>query len=220
VSWIQKQDARHRFFYSLLVALMIGLAMHGYVRFWTLSIIVWDVFASCALVFTWLTITFTPAERLRPRAREQDLSRLLIFIFVVVAACSSLFAVGFLLHTNKSAQQPHLGYHLALSLYAVIAAWSLAHTVFALRYAHTFYGDDRESRNHRHAGGLQFPSESNPNYVDFAYFSFVIGMTFQVSDVVVTSREMRRLVLLHGILSFGFNTVILALAVNTASSLL
>lgn len=220
MDWVHKQDARHRFFYSLLFAIAVGFAVHGFVHFWTLSIITWDVFATAALIFTWLTITMTPAERLRPRAREQDLSRLLIFVFVVVAACSSLFAVGFLLHQNKGEQQRHLGLHLALSLYAVIAAWSLAHTVFALRYAHTFYGDDEDAETDRHAGGLEFPNEDTPNYVDFAYFSFVIGMTFQVSDVVVTSREMRQLVLLHGILSFGFNTVILALTINTASALL
>jgi uncharacterized membrane protein len=220
VSWIDRQDARHRFFYSLLVAFAVSLAVRELVRFWTLSIIAWDVFATSALIFTWLTITFTPANRLRQRAREQDLSRMLIFIFVVLAACSSLFAVGFLLHTNKAEQRPHLGTHLVISLYAVVVAWLLAHTVFALRYAHTFYGDDNDPATDTHAGGLQFPNEEKPNYMDFAYFSFVIGMTFQVSDVVITSRNMRRLVLLHGILSFGFNTVILALAINTASSLL
>lgn len=220
MNWVHKQDARHRFFYSLLVAIAAGSALHAFVRFWTLSIITWDVFATTALMFTWLTITMTPTERLRPRAREQDLSRMLIFIFMVVAACCSLFAVGFLLHSNKAEHRPHLGYHLALSLYAVVTSWLLAHTVFALRYAHTFYGDDEDPQTDLHAGGLEFPNEENPNYIDFAYFSFVIGMTFQVSDVVVTSREMRQLVLLHAILAFAFNTVILALAINTASSLL
>lgn len=91
------------------------------------------------------------------------------------------------------------------------------HTVFGMHYAHNFYGDS-ENRAARH--GLDFPGEPDPDYRDFTYFSFVIGMTCQVSDVQVTSREMRRLVLIHGVLSFVFNTVILALTVNIVSSLL
>ena len=108
-----------------------------------------------------------------------------------------------------------------MSLVAVVSSWMLVHTVFGLRYAHTFYGDpDGAAGAQQHAGGLEFPECRSPNYMDFAYFSFVIGMTFQVSDVQITSREIRQLVLLHGMLSFGFNTVILALTINTVSSLL
>jgi uncharacterized membrane protein len=220
-NWISRQDARHRLAFSILVAGLFAVALRGHVRFWTLSIATWDVFALCVLSLAWLTILTTPAEKLRKRAQEQDVSRTLIFIFIVVAACSSLFAVGFLLHANKVEHQPHLVLHLGLALFAVVAAWSLAHTVFGLRYAHTFYGDDNDPATHDdYAGGLEFPGGGQPDYMDFAYFSFVIGMTFQVSDVQITSREIRQLALGHGILSFGFNTVILALAINTASSLL
>jgi uncharacterized membrane protein len=96
----------------------------------------------------------------------------------------------------------------------------LVHTVFGLRYAHTFYGDpDGPAGPKSHAGGLEFPGDREPDYMDFAYFSFTIGMTFQVSDVVITSRDFRKLVLAHGMLSFGFNTVILALTLNTVSAL-
>jgi uncharacterized membrane protein len=90
-----------------------------------------------------------------------------------------------------------------------------------LRYAHTYYGDpDGPAGPMSHAAGLEFPGDREPDYMDFAYFSFVIGMTFQVSDVVITSRDFRKLVLIHAMLSFGFNTVILALALNTVSSVL
>lgn len=195
------------------------MALHNRVRFWTLTTVTWDVFALSVLSLAWLTILTTPNHALRHRAQEQDLSRLLIFVFLVAAAFSALFAVGFLLHTNKSEQHPHLLLHLLMTLFAVVAAWCVTHTVFGLRYAHTFYGDPDNPHGKQHAGGLDFPGEKAPNYLDFAYFSFVIGMTFQVSDVVVTSREMRQLVLLHGVISFGFNTVILAIAINTVSSL-
>ncbi len=133
-------------------------------------------------------------------------------------ACAALFAVAFLIRSGKP-EERHLSIHLLLALATIVLSWLLMHAVFGLRYAHKYYDDDANSA-HKHVGGLKFPGDDRPDYRDFAYFSFVIGMTCQVSDVDVTSREMRRLVLLHGILSFGFNTVILALTINTVSSFL
>ena len=172
------------------------------------------------LLLAWLTILTTPVHKLRLRAKEQDLSRFVIFIFVVIAACAALFAVGFLISVNKAKAGGHFTVHLVLALATVIFSWSVVHTVFGLRYAHTFYGDSDDPGADQHAGGLLFPGGRLPDYFDFAYFSFVVGMTCQVSDVQITSRRMRRLTLLHGVLSFGFNTVILALLINTVSSLL
>lgn len=217
---IVRLDARHRVAISMFAAAGVYFLLQRHVRFWTASIAAWDAFGATVLILAWIAILFTPPSDLRQRAREQDLSRTLIFVFAVAAACCSLFAVGFLLHENKAQQQPHVILHLVLALLAVITAWSLTHTVFGLRYAHKFYGDNDKPNGDEHAGGLDFPGERLPDYMDFAYFAFVIGMTFQVSDVQVTSREMRQLVLVHGALSFAFNTVILALAINTASSLL
>jgi uncharacterized membrane protein len=218
--WIARQDARHRLVFSVVMAGLTAFVLHNRVRFWTLATVTWDAFALSLLALAWMTILTTPNRALRHRAQQQDLSRMLISAFLVIAAISALFAVGFLLHSNKGDQHPHLLLHLLMTILAVVSAWCVTHTVFGLRYAHTFYGDPDGPRGVDHAGGLDFPGEKTPNYLDFAYFSFVIGMTFQVSDVQITSREMRQLVLLHGILSFGFNTVILALAINTVSSLL
>src|SRR5207253_11335449 len=94
------------------------------------------------------------------------------------------------------------------------------HTGLRALHAHTYHGaPDGPTGPKPHAGALQFPGDHEPDYLDFAYFSFTIGMTFQVSDVVITSHDFRTLVLLHGMLSFGFNTVILALTINTVSAL-
>ena len=221
MNWIAKQDARHRIVISLLVALAIWVGLRGHVQPSTHYIVTWDVFGLCVLVLAWLTIITTPPEKLRARAQMQDLSHIVIFIFVLVAACAGLFAVGFLFF-NKTAviQRSHFFIHLVMVLIAVICSWALVHTVFGLRYAHTYYGDpDGPTGPKSHAGGLEFPGDREPDYMDFAYFSFVIGMTFQVSDVVITSRDFRKLVLAHGMLSFGFNTVILALTINTVSAL-
>src|SRR4051794_27207268 len=221
MNWIAKQDARHRIAISLAVAVAIWFGLRGHVQPSTQFIVTWDVFGLCVLVLAWLTIITTPPEKLRARAQMQDLSHIVIFIFVLVAACAGLFAVGFLFF-NKTVvmERSHFFIHLVMVLIAVICSWALVHTVFGLRYAHTYYGDpDGPTGPRPHAGGLEFPGDRDPDYMDFAYFSFTIGMTFQVSDVVITSRDFRQLVLLHGMLSFGFNTVILALTLNTVSAL-
>lgn len=221
VNWIAKQDARHRVAISFVIAALVWFALRGRVQASTQWIVTWDFFAVCVLVLAWLTILTTPPEKLRARAQMQDLSHILIFVFVVVAACAGLFAVGFLFfNKNVIVERSHFFGHLMLSLVAVICSWALVHTVFGLRYAHTYYGDpDGPTGPKPHHGGLDFPGDREPDYMDFAYFSFVIGMTFQVSDVVITSRGFRKLVLAHAMLSFGFNTVILALTINTVSAL-
>lgn len=218
--WISHLDARHRVGISAALSIAVFLLLRRQVRFSTELLASWDVFAGSVLLLAWLTIFTTPRERLRFRAQSQDLSRTLIFLFVIVAACAGLFAVAFLLGTNKGEANRHLTGHLGITLLAVAFSWALVHTVFGLRYAHTFYGDRNAPHDPGHAGGLQFPDEDHPDYLDFAYFSFVIGMTFQVSDVEVTSRTMRKMVLLHSALSFGFNTIILALMINTVSGFL
>lgn len=217
---ILKLDARHRIVVALAVGSVVFFSLRGRVLVWTDAIASWDAFAFIILGLAWLVILRTPQTKMRARATAQDLGRRLISFFVVVAASVALFAVGFLLGANRNVPQPHLTAHLVLTLSTVIFSWMLVHTVFGLHYAHVFYGDSDEPRQDRHEGGLDFPGGHAPNYFDFAYFAFVIGMTCQVSDVQITSRKLRRLTLLHSVLSFAFNTIILALLINTVSSLL
>lgn len=220
VDLISRQDARHRLVIALVAATAVFFSLRGMARLSTAVIATWDAFAFFMLALAWVTILTTPQNKLRGRAQQQDVGRTAIFIFVVVVACAALFAVGFLVSVNKGDIRGHFTVHLALALATVVFSWSAMHTVFGLHYAHAFYGDSDEFAQDRHAAGLEFPGERMPDYFDFAYFSFVIGMTCQVSDVQITSRRMRRLALVHGVLSFGFNTVILALLINTVSSLL
>jgi uncharacterized membrane protein len=214
---IAQLDAHHRLLLGFVVAAVVGLALRTH-ALWTASLATYDAFAFAILGLIWVTVTLTPRERIRAVAQRQDVGRTVIFIFVIIVACAALFAVAFLIRSGKP-EGRHLSIHLLLALATVVLSWLLMHAVFGLRYAHRFY-DDSATSAEKHAGGLKFPEDDLPDYRDFAYFSFVIGMTCQVSDVAVTSREMRRLVLLHGILSFGFNTVILALTINTVSSFL
>ena len=222
MNWIAKQDARHRIVIAVVVAVAVWFSLPQNLQSSTRCIITWDSFAIATLVLAWLTIVTTPPDQLRARAQKQDLSHILIFIFVLVTACAGLFSVGFLFFTKQAFHERwHFWIHLFASMVAVVCSWMLVHTVFGLRYAHSYYGDpDGPKGPKSHAGGLEFPGDREPDYMDFAYFSFVIGMTFQVSDVVITSRDFRKLVLVHAMLSFGFNTVILALALSTVSDVL
>jgi len=215
IDLIAGHDARHRIILGSTAGAVVFFSLrHSPVS--TDIIAAWDTFAFCVLAAAWLTILITPQRTLRARAQEEDFGRTVIFVFVVVAACASLFAVGFLVSVSSA------GY-LALGLATVVLSWSLIQTVFALRYAHAFYGDSDQPGESGHAGGLLFPrdrhGERMPDYFDFAYFSFVIGMTCQVSDVQITSRRMRRLAFMQSVLAFGFNTIILALLINTVFDL-
>src|SRR2546423_15607404 len=134
MNWIAKQDARHRIVISLAIATAVWFALQGRVQPSTRCIITWDTFALCTLALAWLTILTTPSEKLRARAQMQDLSHILIFIFVVGAACAGFFAVGFLFF-NKTVivgRSPFFA-HLLLSLVPDVCACILVHTVFGLR---------------------------------------------------------------------------------------
>jgi uncharacterized membrane protein len=220
VEVISRQDARHRLGLGLTVGAAVFFATRGHLPPWSATIAGWNAVAAVILALDWVTILTTPQRKIRQLAQQQDLSRFLAFLFVVVTASAALFAVAFLVSVKRSQSGGHFIVHVLLTLLTVIFYWTLVHTVYGLRYAHAFYGDSDEPDVNRHAGGLVFPSDRRPDYFDFAYFSFVIGMTCQVSDVQITSRRMRRITLFHSVLSFGFNTMILALLINTVSSLL
>jgi uncharacterized membrane protein len=165
-------------------------------------------------------------QSIRFFAQREDERAWVILAVVVTAALASMAAILLVLREAKEAQGWLASGRIALAGATILLSWLLCHAMFALHYAHLFYGDPvdvaggHRTGEHRVAGGLAFPSENNPDYWDFLYFSYVIGMTCQVSDVQVTSRAMRRLSLIHGVVAFFFNTVVLALTINLAAGLL
>jgi uncharacterized membrane protein len=163
---------------------------------------------------------FTDVQTRMREAHLQDSSRAVIAVCIVLAAGVGLCASGVLLGSAKGLSGAQAGRHVALAGLTVVASWMLVHTVLALHYAHLSFRIAEQSSATPPDLGLVFPNEPEPDFLDFAYFSFVIGATGQVSDVQITGRGIRRLALLHGMLSFGFNTVVLALTINLASSLL
>jgi len=212
-------DAHHRVFVGCFVAALTFLGLYGRVTFPTRLVIAWDMFALTLVALAWVVITTKDPYEARRNARLQDSSATFLFGLVISAATASLLAVGLLLVSAKSLSPAGLAGHITLSVTAVVLSWMLVHTIFALRYAHFYFLDALQVERHAISGGLIFPGKGSPDYLDFAYFSFVIGMTCQVSDVQVASPIMRRLALVHGLISFAFNTAILAMFVNIIAGL-
>ena len=180
----------------------------------------WDGFCLVVLLLTWVTIATADAEHLRRVATSQDPGRTWTFVAVLLAAGASLFAVALLLSGIKALPPREQAEQVTVSVVAVGGAWLLLHTLFTLRYAHVYFSEDPTASPPDKLGGLQFPGDPPTRYWDFAYFAFTIGMTAQTSDTGVTSLRMRQLTLIHGLLSFAFNTAIVALGVNVVSSIL
>lgn len=210
-------DARSRLGASLAVGTLIYLVLPQSMLFETRLLIVWSVSVMCFLALAYAMVAAATAENTRSSAMRQDQSGAVILAFVVLAASASLFAISNMIGhaTALPAMQREL--LLLLSGVSVICSWLLTHTMFTFHYAHRYYGDIVAPWGEPDEG-LCFPGGASPDYMDFAYFSFVIAMTSQVSDVQVISRQMRRLVMIHGIISFFFYTVILALTISIVAN--
>jgi uncharacterized membrane protein len=175
----------------------------------------WDGFAVVALALTWVTILTLGPAQICMLAQKEDPSRLASLILVVLGAVASLLAVLVLLQESVTMQGASRSQAIVLALSAVALAWFLIHTVFTVRYAH-LYHSGVDSPN-----PLDFPGgEQQPDYLDFAYFAFIIGMTAQTADVGIRGRAIRRTALLHGIVSFAFNTAVVALSIGVLTTLL
>ncbi|HJS86208.1 MAG TPA: DUF1345 domain-containing protein [Acetobacteraceae bacterium] len=183
----------------------------------TRAVVAWD----CgALLFLGLAAFLFGTER-RSRvaadaARQQE-GEWTIFSLTIAATVFSLAAILGEFATTKDLHGVQRDLHIALMAGTLLISWLTIHILFAFRYAHEFYACDINPSDPD--GGLEFPGEQHPDYLDFVYFALVLGMTFQVSDVQITARKMRRLATVHGLLSFLFNTIILALSVNLAAGL-
>ncbi|WP_276348932.1 DUF1345 domain-containing protein [Daejeonella sp. JGW-45] len=222
LKYFQRLDAHHKLYISAGMALIIFLLSYGKFSSSVHYMITWLAYALSSIILAWITILTSHPAEVKHEAHDQDSSRTLVFLFAVAAAFASLFAILILLQGSGDSSKPDLAYQIIIPFACVMSSWWLVHTIFTLRYAHFYYCDmdnDKKGENVK-PEGLIFPGEKEPDYLDFTYFSFVIGMTFQVSDIQITSRRIRRLVWMHGVLSFAFNTIIVALTINIVSGLI
>src|SRR5579883_2420225 len=169
----------------------------------------WNAAGLALLAQSWINIGTADAEQTRRRAGSEDPGRTLVYVIVVLTSAVSLLAATVLVRGARNLPGDVKQAVIGLCLATVGLAWTMTHTAFTFRYAHLYYREDAEG-----VGGLTVPGQERPTYFDFAYFAFTIGMCFQVSDVCVTSPQIRRAVLLHAVISFAYNSVILAFVLN------
>lgn len=199
---------RVRLLAAALVGLLTLLLLPRELRWTTRALIAWDATTAFYLVTAVVVMLRASIAHIRIHAIAADDGRFTILILTAGAALASLVAI------IAEIGQPGRGApQITLAILTVALSWAMVHTCFALHYAHDYY-------RQKHPGGLKFPDEEKPDYWDFVYFSFVIGMTAQVSDVAITDRTIRRTATAHGVVSFVFNTALLALMVNIAASAL
>ena len=200
---------RPRTFISLAVGVIAFFLLPGTLRLPTRLVVGWDVFTVLYLVLAYIMMLRCDVGHIRRSAVLQDDGRFLLLLLTALGAFASLAAIVFELGASKGSPSG-----LILAIVTIVLSWAIVHTAFALHYAHEFYRGKKP-------GGLQFPSgdaQAEADYWDFVYFSFVIGMTAQVSDVGITDKIIRRTATVHGVISFVFNTALLALMVNIAAS--
>jgi uncharacterized membrane protein len=201
--------ARPRTFVSIGIGILAFLLLPGSLRLVTRALLGWDIFVAAYLLLVYIMVVHSGLAHIKRNAIRQDDGRFLILLVTAFGAFASIAAIVFELGASQ-----HSVPALTLATVTIALSWAAVHTTFALHYAHEFYRGTKP-------GGLQFPSgdtRENADYWDFVYFSFVIGMTAQVSDVGITDKTIRRTATAHGIISFIYNTALVALMVNIAAS--
>jgi uncharacterized membrane protein len=215
----RRLNAHRRLLIALAVSAASAFLLPTSIKVPLRMAISWDAGVVVFLALTWWMALLCPADKMRETVLANDQGRRGVLALVLLAIAASIAAIFFLLQP-KDAPGGQPAAEVAVAVLTIVCSWLLTHVMFALHYAHRFYRDDPATPEKDATGGLNFPGDASPHYWDFLYFSFVIGMTSQVSDVQVTSRAMRRLVLLHGVLSFAFYTVVLALSINIVAGLI
>ncbi|MGZ5204381.1 MAG: DUF1345 domain-containing protein [Caldimonas sp.] len=178
------------------------------------ALIGWNVLVWVYLVWVAFALLRADPSHIKRLALAQAESAGIVLMIVVVAAVTSLVALVFELIAAKAAGPHHMLGHLVFAGITVVGSWLLLPMLFGLTYAAAYYGREPDA-------GLGFPGADvgfEPDHTDFLYFSFTVAVTAQTSDVAVTTRSMRRLVLVQSVLSFVFNTTILAFSINAAAS--
>lgn len=214
-----------RSIYRVLISLVLAIGLFFIllilkVEVFTRIVISWDVFALTMIIWIWNVLIKMSSADLRTHAKIEDESRTVSFFIITTTGIISLMGIVILLNTHtKGLVNPHI--HAPVSILGVGISWFLLHTIFTSRYAHLYYGGSSEHDDPDEiCGGIEFPGGEEPDFLDFAYFAFVIGMTFQVSDTNITFKKIRRNVLFHGLLSFVYNTIIVAISISVIINLI
>jgi uncharacterized membrane protein len=177
----------------------------------TRMLIGWDIGVLVFIVAAaGLMAQCSSVDQMKSNAAAQDEGA---YAILILTAAASIASIGAIFAQLAVIERSDYGLYGTLAVGTIVLSWFFIHTMFALHYAHDYYGGGR-------TGGLKFPDDDKPDYWDFVYFAFVIGMTFKVSDVGVTQKSIRRMVVAHGVLSFFFTTAFIAMTVNIAAGVI
>jgi uncharacterized membrane protein len=208
-------SGRPRLFIGFGISLLSFFALTPVHPLGTRIILAWDIGIAVFLGSTALLFLRADHSNISADAQRQQEGEWSIFALTLLGAVMSFAAI--FLFSNAADRKSHQGFYLGFVIATLALSWLTVNVVFAYRYAHEYYSKDHSDQG-KIERGLEFPGEDNPDYLDFVYFAFVLGMTFQVSDVNIHSRKLRRLATFQGLIGFVFNTVILAVTVNIAAS--
>ncbi|HOZ84089.1 MAG TPA: DUF1345 domain-containing protein [Niabella sp.] len=177
-------------------------------------LLAWISFSITHIILSWVIIYTMPVQEIKKKADKEDGSISYVLSLIILACIASFCAVFFITISDSNQHLSKLTI-LSIAIFGMLFSWCLVHTVFTFHYARMYY-----KQTNKGVAPLDFPGNEPPDYIDFAYFSFVLGCTFQVSDVSIQNKKMRHLVLYHGLISFALNTFVIALSINIMSSLI
>jgi uncharacterized membrane protein len=197
---------------AVSAGLVAGVAL-AFVTSWQIAIVSgWDVAAVVVLAASWLSIWKLDGEGTGSRATEEDSSRAAAELVILGASLASLCTVGLVLAEANNETGAAKALHTAAGVVTIALSWAVVHTVFMLRYAHEYYSPP--------VGGIDFKTQKEaPDYRDFAYVAFTVGMTFQVSDTDIQQQAVRRTVLRHALIAYLLGAVVIAVTINLVATL-
>ncbi|MDQ6870092.1 MAG: DUF1345 domain-containing protein [Pseudomonadota bacterium] len=211
-----------RLFIGVAVSLLAVSFLPADARLSTRLLIAWNAGTWFYFITSSIMIARASPESIRQRARRTDEGKFFILVFTSLAALASIAAIIAQLAAVKDLHGGTKSLHVALAAATIVSAWLFIHLTFALHYAHEYFDElaTEPGKPPAERGGLRFPGTQNPDYYDFLYFSYVIGVACQTADVDITSSPMRRTALVHCVLAFFFNSAVLALTINIAAGLI
>ncbi len=209
---IEKMHPLTRLIISVLLAVLPFILLKSNISLLLLTMASWIVFTLTFLVCSWIVIVKRTVPQIRKKAPQDDGSVLFVFLMILLSAFAGMLTVLMIIISKDSAIRDSALF-LPSCILGMILSWVMVHTIYVFHYAHEYY-DSIDKNGNKYIGGLTFPEEDEPDYLDFAYYSFGVGCTFQVADVNITSRKIRRITTLHSLLSFILNTFVVALTIN------
>ena len=211
-----------RLFAGMAVSLLAGVLLPDSIRLATRLLIAWNAGTWLYFIASGIMIARATPQSVRRRARMGDEGRFFILVFTSLAAIAAIAAIVAHLAIVMDLSGTMKGLHMGLAAATIVSAWFFIHLTYALHYAHEYFDEyfAEPDRPAAERGGLAFPGTEHPDYYDFLYFSYVIGVACQTADVIISSRAMRRVALVHCVLAFFFNSAVLALTINIAAGMI